>query len=93
MGLQTFSLKVSCWRDPPTNTTQLQVVWVDTGEEIKLKDASFIIRIFSDGATIERGLIRHIASGREAFIQSGAGLRSFIEDCLLNLPEPPAGQP
>jgi len=60
-------------------------VRVDTSEEVRLTDGSFLLRISRDGETsVERCLIRHISSGREAYIQSGPNLRAFVKACLLN---------
>ena len=86
-----FSILVWCWHNLQTDTTQLRVVLVDTGEEVRLKESSFLLRMSRDeGSPVERCLIRHIASGREAYVQSGLGLRAFVKACLLNndAPEP-----
>jgi hypothetical protein len=79
-----FSLIVRCWHDVYTDTTRLQVVRTDTAEEVHLDNASFLLRFSMDeGALVERCFIRHIASGREVYVQSGSGLRAFITSCLL----------
>ncbi len=84
MSSETFSVIVWFWHDQLTNATQLKVVRVDTSEEVRLTDGSFLLRISRDGETsVERCLIRHISSGREAYIQSGPNLRAFVKDCLL----------
>jgi len=84
MSSETFSVIVWFWHDQLTNATQLKVVRVDTSEEVRLTDGSFLLRISRDGETsVERCLIRHISSGREAYIQSGPNLRAFVRDCLL----------
>ncbi len=85
MSSETFSVIVWFWHDQLTNATQLKVVRVDTSEEVRLTDGSFLLRISRDGETsVERCLIRHISSGREAYIQSGPNLRAFVKACLLN---------
>jgi hypothetical protein len=85
MGNEEFSIIIWCWHDPQTDITQLRLVRVDTGEEVPLKDGSFLLRISMDpNASVVRCFIRHIASGREAHVQSGSNLRAFIKACLLN---------
>ena len=85
MSSETFSLIASCWYDELTSTTRLKVVQVDTGEEVQLSDGSFLLRISRDeNASVERCFIRHIASGREAYVQGGPNLRAFVNACLLN---------
>ena len=72
MSSETFSVIVWFWHDQLTNATQLKVVRVDTSEEVRLTDGSFLLRISRDGETsVERCLIRHISSGREAYVQGG----------------------
>ena len=95
MSSETFSVIVWFWHDQLTNATQLKVVRVDTSEEVRLTDGSFLLRISRDGETsVERCLIRHISSGREAYIQSGPNLRAFVKDCLLqNSGSEPADTP
>jgi len=63
---------------------QLRLVYVDTAEEVRLKEGSFLLRISRDeSSSIERCLIRHVASGREAYLQAGPRLRAFVKACLL----------
>ena len=84
MSSETFSLLLWCWYDRLTSTTQLRIVRTDTAEEVYLSDSTFLLRISTDEQTqIQRCLIRHIASGREAYVQGGPNLRAFIKDCLL----------
>ena len=84
MSSETFSLIVRCWRDLPNGTTHLKIMQVGTAEEIYLNEGSFLLRISLDEAmAVERCVIRHIASGREAHVQSGPGIREFITSCLL----------
>lgn len=78
-----FSIIVKCWHDSQADTTRVQVVRTDTAEEVRLDSGSFLLRITADDAAhVERCFIQHIASGREVYIQSGLGLRSFIKACL-----------
>jgi hypothetical protein len=85
MSHEMLSILVWCWHDPQTHTTQLHMVHADTAEEVRLKKGSFLLRISRDeGSSVERCLIRHIASGREAYIQSSKKLREFVKDCLLD---------
>lgn len=84
MSTETFSVILWCWHDPRTDALQLRVTRVDTGEEIHLNDGSFLLRISLDAdASVLRCLVRHTTSGREAYVQSGLGLREFVKDCLL----------
>jgi hypothetical protein len=94
MSNEIFSILVWCWHDSQTDTIQLRLVHVDTAEEVRLKEGSFLLRISRDkGSSVERCLIRHIASGREAYVQSGRRLRAFVEACLLEDTEPKPTDP
>ena len=85
MGNEEFSIIIWCWHDLQTDITQVRLVSVDTNEEVHLKDGSFLLRISIDANTsVVRCFIRHIASGREAYVQGGPKLRTFIKTCLLN---------
>ena len=85
MSLAALSLIVSCQYDLQSDAIQLQIVRVDTGENVQLRDGSFLLRCSTNGHTkAQRCLIRHIASGREAYVQVGSGLRDFIKSCLLD---------
>lgn len=77
------------WHDLQTNLNRLRLVEVVTNEEIYLRDGSFLLRILSteNGALI-RCHVRHIASGREAYLQGGANLGAFVNDCLLKSGQP-----
>jgi len=84
MTKSLFSIIVKCWHDPQTDATRLQVVRTDTADEVRLDNSSFLLRISEDeAALVERCFIRHVASGREVYVQSGPGLRTFIQSCLL----------
>lgn len=88
MSRPMLSLIVSCEYDLQSDTTQVHIVRVDTGENVRLRDGSFLLRYSMNGRTsAQRWLIRHIASGREAYVQVGLGLRDFIKDCLLDTSE------
>ena len=79
-----FSVLIWCWHDTQTDTTQLRMVHVGTGEEVRLKNGSFLLQISRDeGSSVERCLIRHLSSGREAYVQSGSTLSEFVKSCLL----------
>jgi hypothetical protein len=85
MGSESFSVIVRYCHDLLTNTTQLRVLRVDTNKEVHLSDGSFLLRISRDENTsVERCLIRHIATGREAYVQGGPNLRAFVKACLLS---------
>jgi hypothetical protein len=85
MDNEELSVIVWCWSDLQTEATLLRMVSVATGEEVHLNSGSFLLRISIDAkASVTRCFIRHIASGREAYIQGGPNLRAFVKDCLLN---------
>ncbi|HZR41832.1 MAG TPA: hypothetical protein VFB12_17050 [Ktedonobacteraceae bacterium] len=88
MSRAMLSLIVSCNYDPQADTLQVQIVRVDTGEKVRLQEGSFLLRCpLSEQRSPQRCQIRHAASGREAYIQIGPGLRNFIKDCLLDTNE------
>lgn len=94
MSSNIFSIIVKCWHDTQTGATHLQVVRTDTAQEVHLGNSTFLVRISVEGAAmIERCSIRHIASGREIYVQSGPGLREFIKACLLNGGSPETKNP
>lgn len=83
-GVDGLSVMIQCWRDTESGETRLRVERIDRREEINLSDGTFLVRIAIDsGRLMERCLIRHIASGREAYVQGGPGLSGFIRDSLL----------
>lgn len=85
MSSEESSILVWCSHDPQNNVAQLRVVRVDTGKEVQLSDGVFLLRISTEenGAVI-RCQVRHLASEREAYLQSSAKLRTFVDACLLN---------
>ena len=90
MKSEMLSYLVRCWHDVQADATCLQVTQVDTGEEVHLNDGTFLLRIFTDAnASTLRCLIRHLASGREAYIQSGRVMQSFVQACLVAQPAAP----
>lgn len=94
MENEEISIIAWYWLDLQTNATRLRVVSVATGEEVHLNDASFLVRISINAkASVIRCYIRHLASGREAYMQSGLGLRAFVKDCLLNNNAPESTNP
>ncbi|SRR6266571_1159672 len=94
MSGETFSAILWCWHNLQTDAFQLRVVRVDTGEEVHLKDGSFLLRISMDAdVPVLRCFVRHIASGREVYVQSGLRLREFVKACLLNSDEPDSSGP
>jgi hypothetical protein len=90
----TISLIVQCWYDRNVGATQLRVMMVDGAAAIHVPTNSFLVRwLSSEQGRVERCFIRHIASGREIYLQSGPGLHAFIQDCLLTEdPGPPPSQ-
>ena len=94
MSSNVFSVIVKCWYDTQAGATHLQVVRTDTAEEVHLGNSTFLLRIPAKGtASVERCYIRHIASGRDAYVQGGPGLRDFIKTCLLNSGSPESDDP
>ncbi len=84
MSNETLSLIIWCRYDRQADTMQLRIVRTDTAEEVHLSDSTFLLRISTDeNAPVQRCLLRHIASGREAYVQGGPGLRAFVKTCLL----------
>lgn len=80
----SFSILLWCRPDLQNETVQLQVVRVDTGKAANLSEGSFLLRVFlEENGTILRCFIRHIASGREVYIQSSSNLYDFVKACLL----------
>jgi hypothetical protein len=78
------SFMIRCWREAHRSLISVQVLRSDGAQEVLLKDALFLLRFWVEGEQqVERCQIRHIESGREAYIQSGASLRAFLHDCLL----------
>jgi hypothetical protein len=56
---------------------------------VDLESSLVLIRLSADtGEAVERCMVRHIASGREVYVQSGAGLSRFIRESLR--PDGPA---
>jgi hypothetical protein len=84
MSVEPLSFTVRCWYDPKNDCTRLQVMRVDDAEEVRLANSSFLVRVTTDQrGLVERCLIRHVASGREAYVQGGTGLSAFVKECLL----------
>jgi hypothetical protein len=78
------SLIVRCWGELQGATPEDRVQGI-----VELESSLFLIRLSADtGKATERCMIRHIASGREVYVQSGAGLSRFIRECLQ--PDGPA---
>jgi len=80
----SFSILLWCQPDLRNETTVLRIVRVDTGKAVNFSDSSFLLRVWleENGITV-RCFIRHIASGREAYIQSSSNLYAFVKACLL----------
>lgn len=82
---ETLSIIVWCWHDPQADALSLRAVYTDTQEEVPLRTGTFLLRISLDEeAPVQRCSIRHIASGREAYMQGGPNLRAFVKACLLD---------
>ena len=80
------ALAVILWfgHDPETKAVQVRITRADTATDVPLRDGSFLLRITTDEkSSVQRYLIRHLASGREVYVQSGPKLRAFLKACLL----------
>jgi hypothetical protein len=94
MENEELSVIVWCWHDLPANATRLRVVGVATGGEVLLNGGSFLLRISIDAkSSVTRCYIRHIGSGREAYVQGGPNLRAFVKTCLLGSSKPEESAP
>lgn len=85
MSEEILSVLMQCRADAVTHTLHVQIVNVDTGEAVSCSDSAFLLRMTVDRqlATV-RCLIRHIASGDEAHVQSGLNILAFMRMHLLN---------
>ena len=80
---EEYAFLVWCRYDAQGDTNQLRIVHVSTGQNLHLDCDTLLLRITIDpDAAILRCHVRHLASGREAYIQSGAHLQAFIQSCL-----------
>lgn len=87
MSEQTLSLLLSCHADSDISTLHVQLVEVDTGAVVAYRDGSFLLHVSIDTDTaIVRCLVRHIASGDEAHVQSGLNIMAFIQVHLIAIP-------
>jgi hypothetical protein len=84
-GMSTSSFMIQCWHDLHSTNKLVRIVRVETEQTVPIATNSFLLRfMYTDGGRIERCYIRHIASGREAYLQGGPGLSSFVCECLLD---------
>jgi len=76
-------------RGPGGGCVEITVIRDGRAHTVEIGDMGFVIRVAApeEGAP-GRCAIRHIASGREVHLQSGANLSAFIEGCLLSRGEP-----
>jgi hypothetical protein len=82
MSADIFSLIVKYWHDAQDHT-HIQVLSLDN-EELALAPGSILLRIWvEEPGHVERGLIRHLSSNREVYVQSGGSLKEFFEECVL----------
>jgi hypothetical protein len=79
----TASYLLRAWREPRTGTTRLRIVHIDDEAELVLVDGLFLIRVLSEaGTAVHRYCIRHVASGREAYVQGGKDFDAFLVEYL-----------
>jgi hypothetical protein len=87
MSSESGSFVVQVWRDRGTGVNSIQVVQVDEAKVLHLSSSSYVVRVMIDREhSVIRCLMRHVGSGREAYLQGGPGLQAFVEDCLLEGP-------
>jgi hypothetical protein len=85
---ETVSIIVWCQRDSRRpDTICLQLVRVDTGEDVRLGEGVFLLRVPMDEDAPARCLIRHLTTGQEAYVQGGINLRAFVKAYLLEQSE------
>lgn len=85
MNNEDISILVRCQYDAQTDIAQLQIVRVETVEQIRLRNGYFLLRIRIDDTTQTlRCLVRHIPSGEEGYVQSGPNIRNFLKTYLLD---------
>jgi hypothetical protein len=85
MSGTVLSLLMQYRQDVRADGIQGQVVRLDTGEYIHVRNGSILLRVFIDAnPTMVRCLMRHLNSGREVYLQGGPKLLSFVNDCLIN---------
>lgn len=85
MSSITTSMLVHFGYDLQADSTRIQVTRTETAEPLRLGNNSFLLRISVDEDTlVVRCCIRHIASGREAYVQGGQSLYTFVTSCLSN---------
>jgi hypothetical protein len=78
----SFAVRTSC--APQEGAAQLRIMRIDRLEEVHLRTSSFLVRVAVDPRRrMERCTIRHVASGREAYVQGGPGLSAFVQTCLF----------
>lgn len=94
MGSTLYSAIVSCLRNRQTHTTELRVTRVDTNKDVRLLDSKFLLRVLVDeDVSVVRCQVRHLASGREVYLQSSTLLRTFVQNCLIDEGNASPGSP
>jgi hypothetical protein len=84
MSSESLSFTVRYWHDPQTSAGHVQIARIDHGREADLAEGTFLLRVTINAyGLVERCYVRHLASGREAYVQGGAGLSAFVEQCLF----------
>jgi hypothetical protein len=79
---EEYAFLVRCRYDPQGDANWLHIVDVGTGQDVHIDSGTLLLRIFVDpSGAILRCQVRHLASGREAYIQSSAHLKAFIKAC------------
>src|SRR6187401_1328759 len=78
VSAEGMSLIVRCRCEPPRTAPEDRMPGT-----VELESSLFLVRLSVDtGTSVERCMIRHIATGREVYVQSGAGLSRFLSECF-----------
>lgn len=84
MSSAGWSFIVHLSPDRQGSTIQIWIVQVEEATPVHLNRASFMIRAAVDAErTITRCLVRHLSSGREAYLQTGSALPAFLGAYLV----------
>ena len=84
MSTTTASFVIQCWQALHTSIKLVRIVRIETEQTVPIATNSFLLRFtHSDDGRSERCYIRHIASGREAYLQGGLDMGNFVRECVL----------
>ena len=85
MSNEVISMLVRCQYDAKNDATRLQIVEINSGKKIRLRNNYFLLRISLDDATSPiRCLVRHLPDGQEIHVQTGSNVHDFLKAYLLD---------